>query len=76
MGIKRILSRLILIYVAFAAGALILVTIIVKPLLIRSYSKSEAKSLYENAASFSQANCLLYYAESMDQKRLLTNMRA
>lgn len=76
MGIKRILSRLLLIYVAFAAGALILVTIIVKPLLIRSYSKSEAKSLYENAASFSQANCLLYYAESMDQKRLLTNMRA
>ena len=75
MNTNKIIARCALTYLAFAILSIIIVSLFIKPLLINSYSKSEAKILYENAASFSSSYCLLYYSGSTDAARLRTNMR-
>ncbi len=75
MNTKKIVARCAATYLAFAILSLMCITFIIKPFLVKSFAKLEAKKLYENATSFSISYCLLYYTGSIDHKRLLTNMR-
>ena len=75
MNAKKILARCAVTYLAFAILSIISVSLFVKPLLVKSYSKKESKYMYENAASFSSTYCLLYYSGSTDAARLRTSMR-
>ncbi|MBO4214689.1 MAG: HAMP domain-containing histidine kinase [Lachnospiraceae bacterium] len=75
MNNKKIIARCALTYLAFAFLSILIISLIVKPLLIKAYANRETKLMYESCASFSNSHCLLYYSGSLDSGRFVTNMR-
>ena len=75
MNTKKIIARCVIAYLAFAIISLVTVSLIIEPLLTKSFSKSEARSLYKDAVSFTDSYALLYYSGSLEAARLRTTMR-